>query len=136
MIILTALLSQPPGAAQRCSKLIFPCRGIFYNPRFCLQGTGYKHHRIITALIFPRNLFTPCMKLNLVLKPSPTYICKAGNSLLPPTLTILVPPGQTLALRIDDSGEITIFICFFFNRFLPLQNVERNFKVSSEEITS
>lgn len=91
-----------------------PLKGDFLQSTFCLQGTGYKHHRLITALIFPRNLFTPCMELNLVLQPSPTYICKAGNSLLPPTLSILVPPGQALALRIDDFGEMPTFICFFF----------------------
>lgn len=113
MIVRTALPSWPPGDLHRdAQSSSFPCRGIFCNPRFRLQGTGYKHHRIIAAPIFPGNRFTPCLELNLVLEPSPTYICKAGNSLLPPTRTISVSPGQALALRIDGLGEIPTFIYF------------------------
>lgn len=112
-IVHTALPSQPPGDPHRDAQSSSSCEGGFSAIPDSVSKVPVTNITGLSRLLFSLEIFfTPCLELNLVLEPSPTYICKAGNSLLPPTRTILVSPGQALALRIDDLGEIPTFIYF------------------------
>lgn len=70
----------------------------------------------ITALIFPEKYFHTIQEVKFgSLQASPTYIHIAGNSLLPPNLTILESPGQP---QLSDLEVIFAFFFLFFFLFI------------------